>query len=664
MRSSAVTRLSTGSQDASASKAGTFIGIAALALAAGGLLWYMQNSKVSGAPSDPKPGSTAVASPSVDALTEDQQDAQSLPIKEDPKIAELALLLSANASSKNARVKAIRQALEKRISLVDDEGILGRNSMTPADCAARLLSGKEPLKLNALEAGFLALHLIQSLGIEASAVTQPSTPSTAIVLRQRNLLIRYSGDGGKFHQFALYQEQDNPNNAAVSVQKASYEPAMLNALSAFHALEIHALEKAARLVADALALAPNDASLRFMHGQVAILRGEVDAGLQEMQAAVEKNEDASGRYQLAVAFLRSEQFFKAHQALRRAVSIDPNYAQAWSALAQVTLNRLQTASEIQKQGILSELDKIEASLAKIGPAATGLIELRVHRLVVNGRLDEATQLLNKALVTHPKRVPLHMLMADLAQRRGDKGLMIKHLQAAAAADPNDAEALVALSEVLESEGKTEEAIKALESAVLRAPYEPDLLAQLAAGYQEHGDTGRAKATAQKLLERFPDHLGGPAVLAQLAALSGDHKQAEAVLLKALKKHKREPSLYVMLYFTYMSSGAKEKAARVADELAKIEPDGRMRIAQQLLQSGQVELAVELMEVENAADPTRIEVVITLAQLLFVSNQADKVRALKSRTAELIEDRAAFEQLFDEAMSEMKRQLKESGPSTQ
>ena len=126
--------------------------------------------------------------------------------------------------------------------------------------------------------------------------------NSAILVRQRNLPIRYTGTNGETSQFILHQKTVPQAKSPSVVQPSSYESAMIAALDALFTVETHNFKNASERMGDALALAPEDSALRFMRGQIAILRGEADTGLQEMQAAVEKNEDAAGRYHLAVAF--------------------------------------------------------------------------------------------------------------------------------------------------------------------------------------------------------------------------------------------------------------------------------------------------------------------------------------------------------------------------
>ena len=109
----------------------------------------------------------------------------------------------------------------------------------------------------------------------------------------------------------------------------------------------------------------------------------------------------------------------------------------------------------------------------------------------------------------------------------------------------------------------------------------------------------------------------------------------------------------MLYVGYVMQEAQDKAVTVLDRLLKVEPDGRMRIAQALLQTGQVDGAMGLLEKELEARPDRIEVAITLGQIYHLGKRAADVARLR-KAIEAKGDASVLD-AFDKALAEIEKQ---------
>ncbi len=561
-------------------------------------------------------------------------------------VAALAKALVGSADAAGA-AKAIVTGLAARTSLLPAEQPLGRDPLAPPDAAAAVAKG--PTALTGIECGSLAAALLRAVG---------QAPKTTLVFpdgggrtsfRLRAIAVDV---GGPVVPCGLAITADTPGEAL----DADGEGAQFLGLSALRLAERQELDKATSQLAEAQKVAPKDAAVAFLGGQLQAIRGDVDAGMEAMEKAVADAEDADGQYQLAVAYLRVDERFSAFKALERAIKLSPKHIRALAALASLHIERRQELPEDQHATVDAELDRLEAALAAVGPDTPGLAELRVQRLRLAGKADEAEKAALAAVATAP-RAPLFMLLADMAKARGDDGAAEKHLEAAGKADPLDAEPLVQLAQLQANRGDIDKTIATLGDATRRAPHDPDLLANYANVLLQVGRTDEASKVATDLKNRFPETAEGYALLAQIALQGGNIAGANELLEQALAKNAKATDLYVMLYIGYVMGGTPEKAAGVLDRLLKVEPEGRMMIAQALLQTGQVEGAAGLLEKELEASPGRIEVAITLAQIYTLGQKADAVERLRKG----VEARGNADELkaFDEALVEIKKRAEEA-----
>ena len=145
------------------------------------------------------------------------------------------------------------------------------------------------------------------------------------------------------------------------------------------------------------------------------------------------------------------------------------------------------------------------------------------------------------------------------------------------------------------------------------------------------------------------------MLAQVAINNKRYDDAIKILEKASARLPRNSEIFMMMYFTYATNSRSKEAESTLKRLLKFDPDGRLKIAQQMLQTGQMEAAATLLAAEFEAKPHRIEVAITLAQLMRVGQNQKEVERIRKKALEHASDKSKFETLFDEAMTEIDKQ---------
>ena len=111
-----------------------------------------------------------------------------------------------------------------------------------------------------------------------------------------------------------------------------------------------------------------------------------------------------------------------------------------------------------------EYRQAEEVLSLIGPQsdyhAPSLI-LRAHILEKEKKVDEAIQLLQKALIAVPKRIDLYLFLASLHEQKNEFPESYKILKEGLEVDPENAELYFRLGALLDKMGKKKESLQQL-----------------------------------------------------------------------------------------------------------------------------------------------------------------------------------------------------------
>lgn len=204
---------------------------------------------------------------------------------------------------------------------------------------------------------------------------------------------------------------------------------------------------------------------------------------------------------LAGAQLRQTKTEAALGSLRRAVKIDPLFAEAWLNLGQLAADM--------------------------------------------GRADEAAPAFRAAVVAAPNHVPALVSLAGALARAGHLAPALPLAQKAADAAPRDLKAHLMLARVLGRGGDHQAAEAAYARAVALAPDLPDPHAERAQKLADLGRDAEAMAEYDRALALAPDHamaIGGKAALLQTL---GRFDEAEACFRRAFAVDSRNGSNYRM-----------------------------------------------------------------------------------------------------------------------
>ena len=253
-----------------------------------------------------------------------------------------------------------------------------------------------------------------------------------------------------------------------------------------------------------------------------------------------------------------EAFQQSDALLRKALTIDPRYAPAWSGLSS------NFASEAS-QGLL--------------PTKDGYAQAR-----------EAAM---KALAIDPDYALAHASLGFIAMT-GDNDLAsaAQHLQRALALDPADLGVLSNSAGLLRSLGRLDEAVALLEAVVRRDPVNVTVLSNLGFHLRMAGRFDAAIASLRTVLSLAPGRGGAHAELGTDLLLKGDAPGA----LAEIEQETSEAWKMIGLPLAYYALGRKaDSDAALAALIGKYEKDAPYNIAHDYAYRGDADKAFEWLD---------------------------------------------------------------------
>jgi tetratricopeptide (TPR) repeat protein len=230
-------------------------------------------------------------------------------------------------------------------------------------------------------------------------------------------------------------------------------------------------------------------------------------------------------YQSAQQFLAGGNYIDAISQLRTAVSIKPNYFEAWSDLG----NTLAKTKDFE-----SSTAAYEKALA-LRPDNDPIIQAIAYNYLNLEDYNKAEQYYAKLLEKDPASYDGNVHLGFIYQKKANTDRAIEYYEKALLAQPNDATTLGTLAGLYDKLGNEDRKIEYLRRASEAAPDVHRYKTQLGAAYMKRRDFANALPVFEDLTRTFPDqaaywqNLG--LVLSQIPERK---KEAPAALEKALE----------------------------------------------------------------------------------------------------------------------------------
>jgi tetratricopeptide (TPR) repeat protein len=267
------------------------------------------------------------------------------------------------------------------------------------------------------------------------------------------------------------------------------------------------------------------------------------------------------------------------------------------------------------------------------------------------KVQEAEELLERAIVLDARLTPAHVRLIELARQRGDRREMERLLKRAVAADPENQDLRLLRAGVEFERGDGEAAVELAQSVLEAAKSSPrgDEVVQrvggsaalLAEAAMRASDLAAARRWSDEALLAAPNH--EPAHLLQARVLDGEGRTEEAVAkLKALRtsiKDRPGASYYATLADLHRRARDYTAADAVLREaLAAHGPSPALRMTELRLLAAQrrfTDLAERALNGTPAGTPFDIQVALLGAALSAESGEVDALRAAQSICEEVI-----------------------------
>lgn len=235
---------------------------------------------------------------------------------------------------------------------------------------------------------------------------------------------------------------------------------------------------AAGLIAQAIALYPNEASYHCALGVVQQALGQAEAAVRQYERALELNPDyAEAHFNLGNVLQGMGRFDASVVHYVQALTLKPDYAVAFMNLGNVlqALGHLNEAEEVYRHALALQPEYAEAHM-NLG-----------NVLQAQGRLDEAMARYEQALAFRPAYADAYVNLGNLLLGQGKARQAVVEYERALALCAENPEALVNLGSACESLGEHQEAISYYDAAIALRPEYAEARVNRALNQMRRGD---------------------------------------------------------------------------------------------------------------------------------------------------------------------------------
>jgi tetratricopeptide (TPR) repeat protein len=228
-------------------------------------------------------------------------------------------------------------------------------------------------------------------------------------------------------------------------------------------------------------------------------------------------QDSGALNDLGNLYLQQGKFDPAEQALRRAISLNPDLPTAHDLLG---LTRLRKGDQQGAEGAFREAIRLQPDLAE---AQTNLGNL----LAASGNFAQAISHLRIAVASDPDNVEAHFDLGEALAASGALDQALEQLEAALRLNPNHARAHTDLGRILSMKGLPDKAADHYRRATEIDPSLADAHYYLGSMLAQSRDNAEAERQFRRAIELNPDYYEAHFALGQILAARGDIQEARS-----------------------------------------------------------------------------------------------------------------------------------------
>ncbi|MCS7057428.1 MAG: tetratricopeptide repeat protein [Meiothermus sp.] len=303
--------------------------------------------------------------------------------------------------------------------------------------------------------------------------------------------------------------------------------------------------------------------------------GRPEAALGACERAVKDAPTPENLYLLARVQTELGRFTAAVENLRRAITLNSGFTQAYVALAQTYVRQyLLSENRDASKGLLDQALAVLREAERVNPRYAPIYATRGTVLVYQNRLDQAVESLQRSLSLKDEPV-VRALLADVYVRQGKWEEALKNYDEAVKAAPKNAALRVRYGSLLLLRGNLDLAIEHLDQAVVLSPGNAEAWLRRGDAYYEKKDWQQAGVSYQQAVAlspvRYPDAYVG---LGQVYMELRDYQKARFNFTKAVALEQNNPVYRYWLCRANELLGDKEGARVQCEQALKLRPDYR------------------------------------------------------------------------------------------
>ena len=290
-----------------------------------------------------------------------------------------------------------------------------------------------------------------------------------------------------------------------------------------------------------------------------------------------KARDARAIYGLGNIYSDQQRWEEAENAYRAALQIEPSSAMTYVALSYVLTQPLAVANLSDRYAEAEKLARRATELSTRNALAYDQLGVAME---MRGQMGAETEnVYRKAVTLDPTFAPAYAHLGRLLRRRG----MIDQSKEAyreAIERSTDVGTTVLVAEVMQSEQHYADSLPLLKQALEADPRNPSALLMFGHALIVTGQYKDAESTLQKALTVGSNSYQADLLLASLYMRQGAYELAENALLQALRwtpayENRQLAQQFVMLGQGYSKTGKSQQSQRAYSQAAKLDPDSGM-----------------------------------------------------------------------------------------
>lgn len=405
---------------------------------------------------------------------------------------------------------------------------------------------------------------------------------------------------------------------------------------------------------NAIKIDPQFTEARYQLGLAYLKTQQPGKALRELERAASldpSNTDAL--IKTAEMYCLAKQFKKSREKIDRILDVDKNFPAAYALLAQVELaEKNLTAAEtaidralqlnpensrfhIIKARVLTaanKMDRAERALKKavaINPAARYLKNLAAFYSSRN-KSGAAEQILEDLIEKNPDKPESYLDLARLYMKTGRQAEAEQSMLTAIDKDPESVEIHTFLANFYRQTNSLEKAEKAYKAAMAKAEDPTNIQSMLADFYFETGQPESAHQQVGAVLTEKAEHPAASLVKAKLLITDQKNKEALAILDRLTKDSPRWGEAHYQKGVAHLNEGDIQlslNAVNQAIQLSPGNPDARTLLAYHRLLQRDFESARKNAVQALQKAPGNFRAGIILAKSLLYLGEADKALAL-------------------------------------